>query len=776
VRRTQWPAAALGLLAILLVLWGGAAGAATTRQADDQQVAPKDLKAALEDGDELPDTLSGAQDFARADYGTGLTQCPQAGLNDQALEQPTNDPLADTTKHSGNIRLNQDYSCFAQDETSVAINPTNSKNVISGANDYRNGFGSSGFYSTTDGGKSWYDGVKPFPSPDNGNDHLDGGGDPAIAYDRQGTAYYADIHFDRTDATNGVFVARSTNGGYTWSRPCVALNGNAPHPATDAGAVCGGPGDPRTPNDGTVQYFQDGPLTPTTDKEYIATGPRPAGAAPTCFQPVSKAPIAQGQPGCPTDVIGPDRVYVTWTLFDTAGCNTAANDTQHCSVQILEAYSDDRGHSFSSPHQVTGTAAFCSGIFGDNSCDDSQGSVPTVSQTDGTLYVSYENFNTADENQYLVSKSTDGGQTFTGPYFVSTVFDVNYPRSSGDPDPGAGNRPDCGARGQGDGRSVLTNSCFRVDSYGDMVVDKRGGAFANDLYLTFSDNRNGSMQSSNVDVFFFKSTDGGLTWTGPTRVNSDASRAPDVTTEGGRDCGRIVGRTCPSATPNFGNDNYFPWLDISKSGTLFVGWEDRRLDTSTTTTEWPTSRSRTGNYLVWFWGAKCDVNTPDSRDCVAAEATTPAQPTGAVNPASGAVPLGAAQASFPFRNMQLQDVPNNWDYTFRAGIFAGDYSGVAAGADQKAWAVWTDSRNGRSSRNELGRNPACEQSDIFAAIANLNGDNGQGNGNGQNDNGHSGDLNAFAVAQCPTAAVDDGSHGGNGDHKFHDSNHGKHGH
>jgi hypothetical protein len=761
VRRTLWPAAAFGLLAIFIVLWGGVAGAATSLQKDDP-TTPKDLRAELAEGDELPDNISGVYDFARADFGTGLTQCPQAGLNDQALEQPTNDPLAAATKHSDNIRLSQDYSCFPQDETSVAVNPTNSKNVIAGANDYRNGFGSSGFYSTTDGGKAWYDGVKPFPSPDNGNDHLDGGGDPAVAFDRQGTAYYADIHFDRTDLTNGVFVARSTNGGFTWSKPCVALN--TANPPTDAGAVCGGNGDPRTPNDGTVQYFLDdgSGLTPQTDKEYVTTGPRPAGVSPTCFAPVSKTPIAAGATGCPNDVIGPDRVYVTWTLFDTGGCATATGPGQHCSVPILEAYSDDRGHSFSPPHQVTGTAPFCLGIFGDNSCDDSQASTPTVSSVDGTLYVAYENFNTPDENQYLVSKSTDGGQTFTGPFFVSTVFDVNDPLSSGDPDPAAGNRPDCGARGQGDGRRVLTNSCFRIDSFGNMVVDKRGGAFKDDLYLAFGDNRDGSMQSSNNDVFFFKSTNGGLTWTGPTRVNDDASRAPDVATEGGRDCGRILGRVCPATVPNFGNDQFFPWLDISAKGMLFVGWEDRRLDTSTTVSEWPTSMSRTGNYLVWFFGAKCNVSTPDSRDCEAAEATTQPQPTGVVNPLSGAVPPGAAQATFPFKNLQLQDVPNNWDYTFRAGIFAGDYSGVTTTADGKAWAVWTDSRNGRSSRNELGRNPACEQSDIFGALVSLTGDSGQ-------SNSQPGDLNAFASAQCPVAAVDDGSHGGNGDHDFHGS-------
>jgi len=64
-----------------------------------------------------------------------------------------------------------------------------------------------------------------------------------------------------------------------------------------------------------------------------------------------------------------------------------------------------------------------------------------VNPTTGELWVAFENFNTPDENQYLVVRSTDGGATFQGPFFVSTVFDVNYPRSGQ-------NRLDCTARGQ----------------------------------------------------------------------------------------------------------------------------------------------------------------------------------------------------------------------------------------------------------------------------------------------------------------------------------------
>ena len=58
-------------------------------------------------------------------------------------------------------------------------------------------------------------------------------------------------------------------------------------------------------------------------------------------------------------------------------------------------------------------------------------------------------------------------------------------------------------------------------------------------------------------------------------------------------------------------------------------------------------------------------------------------------------------------------MPSNWDYAFRAGVFAGDYDVVAIGPDNTAWATWTDARNGRSSKDQAGRNPACEQSDAF---------------------------------------------------------------
>ncbi len=651
--------------------------------------------------------LSGIYDFKEVDAGVNVaqipTECPQAGLPNPPSPGPL-DQVERISDRGDDRRANQDTSCFPQNETSIAINPRNPRNVVGGANDYRLGWGTSGFYASTDGGQRWRDGIIPFPSLPNG-DNLDGGGDPALVFDRAGVVYYADINFNRTDDTNGVFVSRSTNGGFTWTRPCVPIALELPD---DDEAVCGAPGDPRQPGDGVITFtldvdFEANGNVSFNDKEYIAAGPRPEGVEPVCFGPETRLPV-----DCDPAQVGTDRLYVTWTLFNTFETPETSNSN------IYLSYSDDQARSWSPPQAISGSAPFCLGINQDDACDANQFSVPTVNPSTGFLYVAFENFNTPDENQYLLVRSEDGGQTFEGPFFVSPVFDRNYPYAGSDPEDDPGTRPDCNARGQV-GRPVLTNSCFRVIAAGNIVVDKRGGAFADDLYLVLSDNRNGTIASSNTDVFLFKSTDGGSTWIGPTRVNDDRTPNPEGFN---RDCGRDPENNTlnPEACTVLatGNDQWFPWVDINERGDLNVVFYDRRLDTDSEAIEWPDSRQRPGNYLTWFWGAQCTVTDPDSQECLADEAEVITDPTGLVDPGPDPVP-GQNQTTFPFRNFTLSDVPSNMDYAFRAGLFIGDYNNVAV-QDRRAYGFWTDARNGRSSRQQQGRNPACEQADVFLDV------------------------------------------------------------
>ncbi len=715
---------------------------------------------------------SGALQYKGQSFNNLLKECPTAGepadKNPKPLDLSSQDKVEQLSQGGDDIRVNQDYACFPQNETSIDVNPLNPKNVVAGQNDYRLGWGTSGFDASTDTGNHWYDGIIPFPTLPNDQldfaDTLDGGGDPAVVFDRAGVVYWVDINFNRTDDTNGIFAVRSYNGGFTWSRPCVPFRSSTTQPEPDR---CGGPGDPRKPGDGVVTFIEDCNTTtsvttagtvhpfcsptgdnipnfsvPFNDKEYVAAGPRPftpnpadgnARIAPQCFTPTHQ-PVTV----CPASEIGVDRIYVTWTKFEVIA-NTAT-----ASARIYFSYSDDQGRSWSPEKAISGESQQnCEGFPVGFECNFNQFSTPTVHPTTGLLWVAFQNFNTQDENQYLVVRSRDGGTTFEGPFFVTFVFDVNYPR-------GNRGRMDCTARGQQSSRNVLTNSCFRVNSGGNIVVDRRGGEFADDLYLVMSDNRNGSPASSNVDVFLFKSVDGGTTWIGPTRVNDDPSTpAPN------RDC-TPGQQNCPVG--NFGNDQWFPWVDISGKGDVNVVFHDRRLDTTSTLNEWPGSRQRTGNYLDWFWGAVCSVTTTPTvtapltdvpqgaKQCVAPEAQFIPGTQPEDDPGPGPQP-GQSQTAFPFKNFTISDTPNNQDYSFRAGIFMGDYDNVAIGPDNTAYAIWTDSRNGRSSRLQAGRNPACEQADIFV-------DSYSAQSGGTAKTAPSKDvIDLFSVTLCPRQAI-----------------------
>ena len=114
-------------------------------------------------------------------------------------------------------------------ETSIAVNPTNENNIIGGANDYQLGLNSGGHVTETihsrahvtfDGGKTWSEYPILF-----GGDYQ-GTGDPALAFDASGRAYYATLGFRFVGPTNAlnpdILVANSTDGGKTWTSVRVA--------------------------------------------------------------------------------------------------------------------------------------------------------------------------------------------------------------------------------------------------------------------------------------------------------------------------------------------------------------------------------------------------------------------------------------------------------------------------------------------------------------------------------------------------------------------------
>jgi hypothetical protein len=123
-------------------------------------------------------------------------------------------------------------------ETSIAINPTDPDNMIGGANDYQLGLNAGGHVSETvlsrahvtfDGGQTWS------MYPVNSSSTYQATGDPALAFDDAGHAYYGTLGFrfvGPVNATNpDILVSNSGDGGKTWKVVRVAAGtGNAGSP------------------------------------------------------------------------------------------------------------------------------------------------------------------------------------------------------------------------------------------------------------------------------------------------------------------------------------------------------------------------------------------------------------------------------------------------------------------------------------------------------------------------------------------------------------------
>ncbi len=306
-----------------------------------------------------------------------------------------------------------------QDEMSIAINPEDTHNVFGGANDYRLGWGSSGFYVTTDRGHNWYDGITALPDaglvPGRGaqgshrrrrrpDRDLRPGRDRLLRADplRAGERHGRHLREPLDERWVHVDAALRSERGRSLRRQ------RRPAPARRR-----------------RRHVQSRSRRhPERKRSVRRQAVRDGGAAAGRCRSRSASRATHTPTPCPEGHVGPDRIYITWTRFDDVGS------------RIFESHSDDRARSWSPAQVINGSAAFCVG--GAAGCSDNQGSQPLVQPTNGAVYVLFENFDTPDENQYVLVKSFDGGATWSPPLFITPVFDVNFPQSGA-----AGGRPDC---------------------------------------------------------------------------------------------------------------------------------------------------------------------------------------------------------------------------------------------------------------------------------------------------------------------------------------------
>lgn len=206
-----------------------------------------------------------------------------------------------------------------------------------------------------------------------------------------------------------------------------------------------------------------------------------------------------------------DRIYLSWTYFDTWG-STNPNDSS-C---IYMSWTADGGQTWNDPVRISDQRGNATG--GSYSM---HGSYPTTGP-DGEVYVTWWG-----PGGLMFDRSLDAGITWL-------QEDINITNEHNDwlySIPG-----------------VQQGVSFPVIS-----CDRSGGQNNGDIYICWADKRNGYYD---LDVFVVKSTDRGLTWSDPIRVNDDPP----------------------------GTHQFFPFLTVDQvTGKVWLVFFDRRNHTDANT-------------------------------------------------------------------------------------------------------------------------------------------------------------------------------------------------
>jgi hypothetical protein len=274
-------------------------------------------------------------------------------------------------------------------------------------------------------------------------------GDPSVGVDRHGVFYFAQLGATAGDTNGAIVVNKSTDGGATWS-------------------------------DGAVVQADD-----ESDKEWLAIGPDPV-------------------------VKSRDNIYVTWTSFQSSGC------------QLRFGRSIDGGVTWAA-RTIYAPTADPNPAHPQNCLTFSN---PVVDQMTGTLYVPFLHFSNSDQDFIQMMISGDAGDTFHFATFNIagapdvTLFPVTQP----------GELTSCstnnfrltihGSLNAGPGQFGVP----RYVSASRMTLQPAAAARNGVVYLAWSNSTSlvyGAGTGSNVQ--FIRSDDGGSTWSAPVVANPAVS-------------------------------------------------------------------------------------------------------------------------------------------------------------------------------------------------------------------------------------------------------------
>jgi hypothetical protein len=307
--------------------------------------------------------------------------------------------------------VNASMSSVLANETPIRVNPNNSQQFITGANDYACA-GIQGFYATSDGGNTFTRNCLPTLSGASGD------GDPGIAYDLNGTAYATGI--DSTASGTVIVISTSTNNGSTWGKAVQAvpnfLGGGADKDWLEADT------SPNSPFKNNL-YISTTQFASNNNSTILVSHSTDGGKTWTNVTADSTQvyPIVDQFSDLAVSANG--NVYVSWQRCSATG------PTGDCGGTLATMYfakSTDGGNTWSAPAQIVTANLVADGcgcaFYGSlPNTFERISNIPVIAidrsntSSRGTLYVTYYNWTGTQMKVYVASSTNDGASWISRP-------------------------------------------------------------------------------------------------------------------------------------------------------------------------------------------------------------------------------------------------------------------------------------------------------------------------------------------------------------------------
>ena len=399
---------------------------------------------------------------------------------DVAVESAPGPPAAGATHVGANVNVSNEAG--PQSETDIAVDPTDPKHLLGGSNSITQD-GAMRVFESFDAGATWtHDQLPKALSPLNGFSS-----DPAVTFDKKGGAYYSFLGIDSAGQQTGLVCLTKPAGSTTWGAPVTVPNVKADKNLMTSDLTDG-------PHAGNVYIGWDNNNTDGSQSLMLGTSSNEGKAWSTAKVNNTGNTVIGAQPA-----VGPNgEVYVGWSNYKDHTLNlnvsTDGGKTFGTTDNLVHKWTAPTGSGLdvkipSDPQRgVT--------VFPSIDVDRSNG------PNRGTVYCVYNDGDTTAGLSAFLTKSTDGGKSWSQPLRVND-----------DAAPG------------------------RQDHFMPRVaVDETDGS----VNVVWYDTRNDTSDKK-TDVYYARSTDGGSTFEPNVRVTTASSdetganglAAADATIHGG---------------------------------------------------------------------------------------------------------------------------------------------------------------------------------------------------------------------------------------------------